>query len=93
MIKQLISDEKFANIQKAQSGLTKLFLKAKESGSFYRILKNDQPLGVLLPDNLWQSLVEDLEALSSLNFRKRIAKARKEKGTVKPEEIKKQLGL
>jgi len=93
MIKQLINDEKFTNIQKAQAGLTRLFLEAKKTGSFYRVLKNDQPLGVLLPDSLWQSLVEDLEALSSPNFREKIAKARKEKKTIKASEVKKQLGL
>jgi len=93
MIKQLISDEKFTNIQKAQAGLTRLFLEAKKTGSFYRVLKNDQPLGVLIPDNLWQSFVEDLEALSSPNFRKKIAKARKEKQTISASKVKKQLGL
>jgi hypothetical protein len=93
MIKQLINDEKFTNIQKAQAGLTRLFLEAKKTGSFYRVLKNDQSLGVLLPDSLWQSLVEDLEALSSPNFRKKIAKTRKEKKTIKASEVKKQLGL
>ena len=93
MIKQLINDEKFTNIQKAQAGLTRLFLEAKKTGSFYRVLKNDQPLGVLLPDSLWQSLVEDLEALSSPNFREKIAKARKEKKTIRASEVKKQLGL
>ena len=93
MIKQLINDEKFTNIQKAQAGLTRLFLEAEKTGSFYRVLKNDQPLGVLLPDSLWQSLVEDLEALSSPNFRQKIAKARKEKKTIKASEVKKQLGL
>jgi PHD/YefM family antitoxin component YafN of YafNO toxin-antitoxin module len=93
MIKQLINDEKFTNIQKAQAGLTRLFLEAEKTGSFYRVLKNDQSLGVLLPDRLWQSLVEDLEALSSPNFRQKIAKARKEKKTIKASEVKKQLGL
>jgi len=93
MIKQLINDEKFTNIQKAQAGLTRLFLEAEKTGSFYRVLKNDQPLGVLLPDSLWQSLIEDLEALSSPNFRQKIAKARREKKTIKASEVKKQLGL
>jgi len=93
MIKQLINDEKFTNIQKAQAGLTRLFLEAKKTGSFYRVLRNDQPLGVLLPENIWQSLIEDLEALSSPTFRQKIAKARKERKTIKSSEVKKQLGL
>ena len=39
MITQLIRDEKFTNIQKAQAGLTRLFRLAAKTGSFYRVLK------------------------------------------------------
>lgn len=74
MIHQIINDEKFTNIQKAQAGLTRLFLAAKKDLSFYRVMKNDQPLGVLVPNELWQSITEDIEALSSPRFRQRIAK-------------------
>jgi len=49
MTKQLIIDERFANIQKAQAGLTKLFTEAEKRGNFYTVLRNDQPLGVLVP--------------------------------------------
>ena len=88
---QLISLEKFTNIQNAQAGLTRLFANAEKSASFYRVLKNDQPLGVLLPEKIWNSIVEDLEALSSPNYRTRIAKARKEKKLISATDIKKQL--
>jgi len=90
MIQQLINNEKFTNIQNAQAGLTKLFAGAKKSNSFYRVLKNDEPLGVLIPDSLWMGISEDLEALSSPNYRSRIAKARKEK-TMSLKEVKKTL--
>lgn len=93
MIKQLIVNEKFTNIQRAQAGLTQLLLKARKSTSFYRVLKNDQPLGVLIPENLWQSFIEDLEALSSPSYRARIARARKEKKTISSSRLKKDLGL
>ena len=69
MVKQLIRDEKFTNIQKAQAGLTRLFRSAAKTGSFYRVLKNDEPLGVLIPNPLWEDLIEDLEAMSSPNFK------------------------
>jgi len=46
MIKQLSNDEKFTNIQRAQAGLTRLFEDAQETGIFYRVMKNDEPLGV-----------------------------------------------
>lgn len=93
MIQQLINDEKFTNVQKAQAGLTKLFQKADKSGTFYRVLKNDVPLGVLIPNSTWESLTEDFEALSSPNYLRQIAAARKSKTRYTLEEVKKHLGL
>jgi len=91
MLQQLICDEKFTNIQKAQAGLTKLLKKASQTKSFYRVLKNDQPLGVLIPNNIWEDLIEDLEAMSSPGYKARIAKARKQKGGKTLEQIEKEL--
>lgn len=93
MVKQLIADEQFTNIQRAQAGLTRLFNEAKEKGSFYRVLKNDKPLGVLIPQEMWEDLIEDFEALSSANYIKRIEEARKSKKRYSMEEIEKELGL
>lgn len=92
-MRQLIADEKFTNIQRAQAGLTKLFEKARKSGSFYRVMRNDKPLGVLVPQELWESYLEDLEALSSPNYLARIAKSRKQKKRFTMEQVKKELGL
>lgn len=93
MIRQLIADEKFTNIQKAQAGLTKLFEAAEKQSSFYRVLKNDQPLGVLIPQAMWEDFVEDLEALSSPTYRARIKKARSQKKVYTMKQIKKELGV
>ncbi len=89
MIKQLLTDERFANIQKAQAGLTKLFTQAEKGGNFYTVLRNDQPLGVLVPERMWRSLIEDLEALSSPGFRLKIASARLSKKRVSAASIRK----
>lgn len=88
---QLINYEQFTNIQRAQAGLTRLFRLAARNGSFYRVLKNDEPLGVLIPNLLWEDIVEDLEAASSPNYKAKIAKARRQKGGKTLEEIKKEL--
>lgn len=93
MTRQLIADEKFTNIQRAQAGLTKLFEEAKKSMSFYRVLKNDTPLGVLLPQAMWESMVEDIEALSSDTYKKEIAEARRDKKRYTLAEVKKRFGL
>lgn len=89
MFQQFISDEKFTNVQRAQAGLTRLFKKAAKTKSFYRVLKNDQPLGVLLPNSMWESLIEDMEALSSPSYLQRIAQARQEKDGMTFEMLKK----
>lgn len=93
MIQQLINDEKFTNIQNAQAGLTKLFSQASSTSSFYRVLKNDQSLGVLVPNNMWESLVEDMEALSSPLYRTQIAASRLDKKRYSSSQIKKELGI
>lgn len=93
MIQQLINDEKFTNIQKAQAGLTRLFEKAETTMTFYRVLKNDKPLGVLIPNSLWEDIVEDMEAMSSPNYKEKITKARREKGGKSIKQIEKELGL
>lgn len=92
-MKQLIRDEKFTNIQKAQAGLTKLFEEAQRTMSFYRVMKNDTPLGVLVPNDMWEDFVEDMEAMSSPKYLASIKKARKQKKFYTMEEVKKELGL
>lgn len=96
MIQQLINDEKFTNVQTAQAGITKLFTTASKGKHFYRVMKNDTPLGVLIPNDLWEDLTEELEMLSSPTYLKIIQEARNdvEKGhTFSLDEVKKQLGL
>lgn len=89
MIRQLIADEKFTNIQRAQAGLTRLFEEAGRTMSFFRVMKNDRPLGVLIPNEMWEDFIEDLEAMSSPRYLARIAKARKERGGISLEQLKK----
>ncbi|MFC1790503.1 type II toxin-antitoxin system prevent-host-death family antitoxin [Patescibacteria group bacterium] len=93
MYKQLIASEKFTSIQEAQAGLAKLLAKAAKKGDYYRVMKNNKPLGVLVPDNFWASLVEDLEALSSQSYLAEIKKARLAKKKYSSQETKKQLNL
>ena len=89
---QLITQEDFASVQEAQAGITKLFKKASKKSKFVRILRNQQPLGVLVPNNVWDSLLEDLEASLSVNYRKDIAESRKSKKRFSSDEVKKVIG-
>lgn len=90
---QLISYEDFTSVQELQAGATKLFLAAAKKNKFYRVMRNKVPLGVLIPNNLWDSLVEDLEGLSSPNYLKTIALARRSKKLYSAKAIEKELGL
>lgn len=93
MLRQLITDEDFTSVQKAQAGLTKIFKKAEKTGKFIRVLRNNEPIGVLVPNRVWESFLEDLEALSSENYIKRIAQSRADKKVYTMEEVKKRLGI
>jgi len=90
---QLITNEDFASVQKVQAGVTKILKKAEKDGKFVRVMRNNEPVGVLVPNNVWDSFIEDLEAMSSPNYLKRIAKSRADKKTYTLEEVKKQIGL
>ena len=96
MIQQLINDEKFTNVQSAQAGLTKLFDKASKGKHFYRLMKNGTPIGVLIPNDLWEDITEEMELLSSPTYLKIIQEARdgvRHGQTFSLAEVKKQLGL
>lgn len=90
---QLITSEDFTSIQKAQAGLTKVFKKAERNGKFVRVLRNNEPVGVLVPNLMWESFLEDLEALSSPNYLKRIAESRADKVRYSSAQVKKMLGM
>lgn len=89
----ITTNEDFTSIQKAQAGLTKVFKKAEKDGKFVRVMRNSEPVGFLVPVNVWESFMEDLEAMSSENYLKRIAKSRADKKTYTMEEVKKRLGI
>lgn len=95
MQSQIILQESFTNVQQAQAGLTKLFRQAEKNKQFFRVMRNDEALGVLIPDSLWLDWLEDIEALKSEAFRERVSAARKEssRDLVTSKQLKKQLGL
>lgn len=90
---QLISNEDFTSVQKVQAGVTKILKKAERDGKFVRVMRNNEPVGVLVPNRVWESFLEDLEAMSSESYLKRIAKSRADKKTYTMEEVKKRLGI
>jgi len=90
---QLIAQEDFTSVQEVQAGTTRLFAKAAKRGKFYRVMRNRQSLGVMIPDNVWETLLEDWEAMNSVNYKREIAIARKSKKFISAVEAKKLLGI
>lgn len=93
MTRQIITQESFASVQEAQAGISKLFKKAKSKKKFIRIMRNQEPLGVLIANDMWISLIEDMEALSSSSYLEAIREARKEKKLISSKEAKKLLKI
>jgi len=93
MTKQLITSEEFTSIQEAQAGLARLFAKAATKRGFYRVLRNNRSLGVLIPNAVWDNLLEDLEALSSPTYLRHIEKARASQNRYSAASVKQQLGI
>lgn len=93
MSRQLIVEEEFTSVQQAQAGISRLFKKASKKKRFFRVMRNQEPLGVLIPNDLWLSLIEDLEALSSSAYLKAISESRKDKKRISSKEAKKRLGV
>jgi len=92
MNSQLITQEDFASVQEAQAGITKLFKKAEKKGNFVRIIRNQEPLGILIPNSVWDSLLEDFEASLSSKYKKDIAESRISKKRYSSDEVKKMIG-
>lgn len=90
---QLIASEDFTSVQKVQAGVTRILKKAEKDGKFVRVMRNNEPVGVLVPNRVWESFLEDLEALSSENYLKRIARSRADKIRYSSTEVKKMLGI
>lgn len=87
----LIKKERFTSIQEAQAGLTNIIRDAAKEGTFYRVLRNNKPIGVLLPNEAWEDIIEDMEAASSPNFLESLDDAEKSDKYYSPEEIRKEL--
>lgn len=93
MSPKISAKEKFTSVQKVQAGITKLLQSADSDGVYYRVMRNNEPLGVLLPNAVWDEFLEDIEALSSANFLNSVREARKSDVVYSSSQIKKMHGL
>ncbi|MDH5597146.1 MAG: type II toxin-antitoxin system Phd/YefM family antitoxin [Candidatus Peregrinibacteria bacterium] len=74
----LLNSQKVISTRNFQSQFAKMLKNAEENGIYYNVVRNGESVGVFLPIHFWESLMEDMEALSSPNYLKNIAEARAE---------------
>ena len=92
---QLLTNQKFVSTKDFQTKFAAIAKQAKEQMSYFRIMKHGNSVGVFLPNEVWDDLLEDLEALASPRYLKSIKESRqeaKQKKVVSLKEITKELG-
>lgn len=75
---QLLTSQKIISTKHFQSQFASATREAAKDKKFYNIVRNSKSIGVFIPKEMWEDLLEDMEALSSPNYLKRIAQSRKE---------------
>lgn len=75
---QLLTAQKIISTKNFQSKFASMVRKAKENKQYYNVVRNSESIGVFLPTELWESLLEDLEALNSPKYLKAIVESRKQ---------------
>ena len=63
-MRQLITDEEFVSIQEIQASFTKIAREAEKRGKILRIMRNNESLGVFIPDKIFLKFIKHLESLS-----------------------------
>jgi hypothetical protein len=64
-MRQLIADEIFVSIQELQAGFTKIAKDAEKRGKIVRVMRNNETLGVFVPDNIFLEFVKLFEGSPS----------------------------
>lgn len=75
---QLLSAQKIISTKHFQTKFASVVKEAEKNGDYYNVVRNSESIGVFLPKRMWESLLEDMEALSSPNYLKKIKKSREE---------------
>ena len=84
---KLLQNEGVVNIKELQKSPSRYLV------GLTRILRGKKTLGYFLSENTFDSLIEDMEAMSSSNYLKSIQKARKSKKLTSLSEVEKKYGI
>jgi PHD/YefM family antitoxin component YafN of YafNO toxin-antitoxin module len=75
---QLLTAQKIISTKHFQSKFASVVKEAEKNKNYYNVVRNSESIGVFLPTEIWESLLEDIEALTSPNYLRKIAQSRKE---------------
>lgn len=75
---QLLKSQKIVSTRQFQSHFATLANDANKKKNYYNVVRNGSSVGIFLPLRLWESLLEDLEALHSPSYLNKIKTARHE---------------
>lgn len=83
---RLLTSQKFVSTKDFQTKFAEIAKEAEEYKLYFRVMKHGHSVGVFLPNEFWEDLLEDLEALSSPSYLQAIKESREEvkKGQVIP---------
>jgi PHD/YefM family antitoxin component YafN of YafNO toxin-antitoxin module len=75
---QLLSAQKIISTRQFQSQFAAMVKRAAKDKNYYSVVRNGNSVGVFVPQQMWESLIEDMEALSSPRYLADIAEAREQ---------------
>ncbi len=75
---KLLRSQKIISTRQFQSQFAQMIKEAKKQGVYYNVVKNGESVGVFLPTRFWESLLEDMEAMSSPRYLKSIKESREQ---------------
>lgn len=75
---QLLTSQKFVSTKEFQTKFADIVKQAKKQMSYFQIMKHGNSVGVFLPNDVWDDILEDLEALDSPKYLNNIQTSRRE---------------
>ena len=75
---RLLQAQKIISTRHFQSQFASMVKKARLEGSYYNVVRNSESVGVFIPKEMWEDLLEDMEAWSSKRYLRDIRESREQ---------------
>ena len=74
----LLTAQKIISTRHFQSQFSAMVKAAEENGNYYNVVRNSESIGVFIPKDMWEDLLEDMEAMSSKRYLEDIKNSRQQ---------------